>query len=53
MQAVAYGVVAAVGEVEEVEESADFGEAERYEASMDGWRGLWFGRLVGWGVGSA
>ncbi|MDQ2789516.1 MAG: hypothetical protein M3Y73_07355 [Actinomycetota bacterium] len=50
MQAVVYGVVAAVGEVEE---PADFGEAERYEASMDGWRGVWFGRFVGWGVGLA
>ena len=33
--------------VDEVEESADFGEGERDEASVDGWRGFWFGRLVG------
>jgi len=34
----------------EVEESSDFGEGERDEASMDGWRGFRFGRLVGWVV---
>ena len=40
----------AVGDavVDEVEESADFGEGERDKSSMDGWRGFGFGRLVGW-----
>jgi hypothetical protein len=33
--------------VDEVEESTDFGEGERDKASMDGWRGFWFGRLAG------
>jgi hypothetical protein len=31
-------------------ESADFGEGERDEASMGGWRGFRFGRFVGWAV---
>ena len=44
MQAVGDAVLAAV---DEVEESADFGEGERDEASMDGWRGFGFGRFVG------
>jgi hypothetical protein len=44
VQAVGDGVLVAVNEVEE---SADFGEGERDKASMDGWRGFWFGRLVG------
>jgi hypothetical protein len=44
VQAVGDGVFAVV---DEVEESADFGEGERDKASMDGWRGFWFGRLVG------
>jgi hypothetical protein len=39
------GVLAVVNEVEE---SAYFGEGERDEASMDGWRGFRFGRLAGW-----
>jgi len=47
VQAVGDGVVVAV---DKVEESADFGEGERDEASMDGWRGFGFGRLVGWVV---
>ena len=42
MQAVGDGVLAVV---DEVEESTDFGEGERDEASMDGWCG--FGWLVG------
>jgi hypothetical protein len=34
--------------VNEVEESTDFGEAERHETSMQGWGGGFrFGRLVG------
>ena len=45
MQAVGDGVFAVVNEVEE---SADFGEGERDKASMDGWRGFRFGRLAGW-----
>ena len=32
----------------EVEESTDFGEGERDKTSMDGWRGFWFGWIVGW-----
>jgi hypothetical protein len=31
-----------------VEQSTDFGEGERDEASVDGWGGVWFGRGVGW-----
>ena len=45
VQAVGDAVLAAV---DEVEESADFGEGERDKSSMDGWRGFGFGRLVGW-----
>jgi hypothetical protein len=36
--------------VNEIEESTDFGEGERDEASMEGWCGFGFGRLVGWVV---
>ncbi|MGH3946076.1 MAG: hypothetical protein ACRDSI_13680 [Pseudonocardiaceae bacterium] len=32
----------------EVEQSADFGEGERDQVSVDGWCGFWFGRRVGW-----
>lgn len=42
VQAVVDGVFAVVNEIEE---SADFGEGERDKASVDGSRG--FGRLVG------
>ena len=45
VQAVGDGVF---GLVNEFEESADFGEGERDQASVDGWSGLWFGRRVGW-----
>jgi hypothetical protein len=45
VQAVGDGVFAVVNEVEE---TADFGEGERDKASMDGWRGFRFGRLAGW-----
>ncbi|MCA1681951.1 MAG: hypothetical protein LC700_02165 [Actinobacteria bacterium] len=38
---------AVLAAVDEVEESADFGEGERDEASMDGWRGFRFVRFVG------
>jgi hypothetical protein len=41
---------AVLAAVDEVEESADFGEGERDEASMDGWCGFGFGGLVGWVV---
>ncbi|MGH3707455.1 MAG: hypothetical protein ACRDRQ_04985 [Pseudonocardiaceae bacterium] len=44
MQAVVYVVVTMV---DEVEESADFGEGERDEAPVDRWRGFLV-RLVGW-----
>ncbi len=44
VQAVGDDVLVAVIEVEE---SADFGEGEGDKASMDGWRGFRFGRLVG------
>lgn len=47
LQACGDDVVVAVDVGNEVEESADFGEGERDEASMDGWRGFRFGRLVG------
>jgi hypothetical protein len=45
MQAVSDRVFAVVNEGQE---SAYLGEGERDEASMDGWRGLRFGRLAGW-----
>jgi hypothetical protein len=45
VQAVGDGVFAVVNEVEE---TAYFGEGERDKASMDGWRGFRFGRLTGW-----
>jgi hypothetical protein len=45
VQAVADGVFAVVNEVEE---SADFGEGQRDKTSMGGWRGFRFGRLDGW-----
>ncbi len=32
----------------EVEQSTDFGEGERDQASVDGWCGFRFGRRVGW-----
>ncbi|MCA1682332.1 MAG: hypothetical protein LC700_04305 [Actinobacteria bacterium] len=55
------GGVAGVGLAEESEGGAGVfgevgadpdgvGEGERDEASMDGWRGFRFGRLVGWVV---
>ena len=44
VQAMVDGVFAAVNEVEE---SADFGESERDKASVDGLRGFRFGRRVG------
>jgi hypothetical protein len=47
VQAVGDGVFAVV---DEVEESADFGEGERDQVSRGGWRGFRFGRLVGWVV---
>jgi len=34
--------------VSEVEQSTDFGEGERDQASVDGWSGFRFGRGVGW-----
>ena len=34
--------------VREVEQSTDFGEGERDQASVDGWSGFRFGRRVGW-----
>jgi hypothetical protein len=33
--------------VNEVEESSDFGEGQRDEASVYGLRCLWFGRFIG------
>ena len=36
--------------VNEVEQSADFGEGERDQASMKGWCGFWLDWLVGWAV---
>jgi hypothetical protein len=47
VQAVGEGVFAVVNEAEE---SADFGEGERDQASVDGWRGFRFGRFSGWSV---
>jgi hypothetical protein len=47
VQAVGDGVFAAVNEVEE---SADFGEGERDKASMNGWCGFRFGRCARWVV---
>jgi hypothetical protein len=44
VQAVVDGVFAAVNEVEE---SADFGEGEHDKVSVDGLRGFRFGRRVG------
>jgi hypothetical protein len=34
--------------VREVEQSTDFGEGERDQASVDGWSGFRFGRRGGW-----
>jgi hypothetical protein len=34
--------------VREGEQSTDFGEGERDQASVDGWGGFRFGRGVGW-----
>ncbi len=45
MQTVGDGVFAVVNEIEE---SADFGEGQRDQASMDGWRGFGFSPFVGW-----
>jgi hypothetical protein len=45
VQAVGDGVFVVV---DEGQESAYLGEGERDESSMDGWRGLRFGRLAGW-----
>jgi hypothetical protein len=47
VQAVVDGVFAAVNEVEE---SADFGEGERDKVPVDGLRGFRFGRRVGQSV---
>jgi hypothetical protein len=47
VQAVGDGVFVVV---DEGQESAYFGEGERDEASMDGWRGFRLGWLVGWVV---
>jgi hypothetical protein len=47
VQAVSDGVFVVVNEGQE---SAYLGEGERDEASMDGWRGLGFGRCAGWVV---
>jgi hypothetical protein len=47
MQAVSDRVFAVVNEGQE---SAYFGEGGCDEASMDGWRGLGFGRFAGWMV---
>jgi hypothetical protein len=44
MQAVSDRVFAVVNEGQE---SAYFGESERDETSMDGWRGFRFGRFAG------
>ena len=46
-QAVIDGVFAAVNEGQE---STDFGEGERDKTSMDGWRGVRRGWIVGWVV---
>jgi hypothetical protein len=44
VQAVGDGVFAVV---DEVEESADFGEGECDQAPVDGWCGFWFGWVAG------
>jgi hypothetical protein len=49
------GPVQAVGDgafavVDEIEETADFGERECDKASMGGWCGFWFIRVAGWVV---
>jgi len=44
VQAVGDVVVAAVNEAEQ---STDFGEGERHQALVDGWRGFRSGRLAG------